>query len=164
MNARLLALRSLRHYRRTNLAVIAGVACAVAVLAGALLVGDSVRGSLRAIAGARLGNADVISRRNVFPRTLAEALAQHPHQHQHQHRAQPIFLPAPFRRASVRMRRRSRYGVDTASAPFTGRAVAIGVRPRGSQAIASESVSPMGICVIAWRARPHPLESLHGRE
>ena len=37
----------LRHYWRTNLAVIAGVATAVAVLAGALLVGDSVRGSLR---------------------------------------------------------------------------------------------------------------------
>ena len=33
--------RSLRHYWRTNLAVVLGVATAVAVLAGALLVGDS---------------------------------------------------------------------------------------------------------------------------
>ena len=39
--------RSLLYYWRTNLAVILGVATAVAVLSGALLVGDSVRASLR---------------------------------------------------------------------------------------------------------------------
>ena len=39
--------RNLIHYWRTNLAVVLGVATAVAVLAGALLVGDSVRASLR---------------------------------------------------------------------------------------------------------------------
>ena len=39
--------RNLAYYWQTNLAVITGVAIAVAVLAGALLVGDSVRGSLR---------------------------------------------------------------------------------------------------------------------
>ena len=44
-----LAVRSLRHYRATNLAVSAGVAVAVAVLTGALMVGDSVRASLRAL-------------------------------------------------------------------------------------------------------------------
>ena len=33
--------RGLGHYWRTNLAVIAGVATAVATLSGALLVGDS---------------------------------------------------------------------------------------------------------------------------
>jgi putative ABC transport system permease protein len=47
VTARDLVRRSLGHYWRTNLAVIAGVATAVAVLSGALLVGDSVRGSLR---------------------------------------------------------------------------------------------------------------------
>jgi len=40
MTSRGLVLRGLRHYWRTNLAVIAGVAIAVAVLAGALLVGE----------------------------------------------------------------------------------------------------------------------------
>ena len=60
MNPRGLVLRSLRHYWRTNLAVIAGVATAVAVLAGALLVGDSVRGSLRDLVLQRLGNTDRI--------------------------------------------------------------------------------------------------------
>ncbi|MCY4599673.1 MAG: FtsX-like permease family protein, partial [Acidobacteria bacterium] len=50
--------RNLIWYWRTNLAVIAGVAVAVAVLAGALLVGASVRSSLRALALERLGGVD----------------------------------------------------------------------------------------------------------
>src|SRR5213593_808855 len=54
----MLTKRSLRYYWRTNLAVIAGVATAVAVLAGALVVGDSVRGSLRDLVLQRLGRAD----------------------------------------------------------------------------------------------------------
>src|SRR5262245_9309308 len=51
--------RGLAHYWRTNLAVVAGVAAAVTVLSGALLVGDSVRGSLRDLVGRRLGSADL---------------------------------------------------------------------------------------------------------
>jgi putative ABC transport system permease protein len=50
-----LALRGLRHHWRTNLAAAAGVAIAVAVLAGAYNVGESVRASLRDLALARLG-------------------------------------------------------------------------------------------------------------
>src|SRR5262245_33654317 len=53
-----LVLRGLGHYWRTNLAVVLGVATAVGVLAGALLVGDSVRGSLRDLGLQRLGRAD----------------------------------------------------------------------------------------------------------
>ncbi len=53
-----LVLRSLRHFWRPNVAVVLGVATAVAVLAGALLVGESVRGSLRRTALERLGRAD----------------------------------------------------------------------------------------------------------
>ena len=44
--ARLL-FRNLRYFRAANLAVVAGMAVATAVLTGALMVGDSVRGSLR---------------------------------------------------------------------------------------------------------------------
>ncbi|MGH9331317.1 MAG: ABC transporter permease, partial [Vicinamibacterales bacterium] len=55
-----LALRGARHYWRTNLAVVAGIACAVAVLAGALVVGDSVRASLRELAIERLGRTDFV--------------------------------------------------------------------------------------------------------
>ena len=46
---------SLRHYRGLHALVIGGVAVAVAVLAGALLVGSSVRASLRDLALLRLG-------------------------------------------------------------------------------------------------------------
>ena len=52
--------RSLLHYWRTNLAVVLGVATAVAVLAGALLVGDSVRASLRDLVVQRLGQTDLV--------------------------------------------------------------------------------------------------------
>src|SRR6266404_6221710 len=50
--------RNLTYYWRTNLAVILGVATAVAVLAGALLVGDSVRGSLADLVLQQLGRTD----------------------------------------------------------------------------------------------------------
>ncbi|NQT51542.1 hypothetical protein HQ576_05805, partial [bacterium] len=50
-----LILRSLRYYWRSNLAVVFGAAVAVAALVGSLMVGDSVTGSLRALALERLG-------------------------------------------------------------------------------------------------------------
>jgi putative ABC transport system permease protein len=50
--------RSLIHYWRTNVAIIAGVATAVAVLSGALLVGQSVRSSLRSLLYERIGNTE----------------------------------------------------------------------------------------------------------
>ena len=53
-----LLLRNLRFFRAANLAVVAGMAVATAVLTGALMVGDSVRGSLRALAEQRLGPVD----------------------------------------------------------------------------------------------------------
>ena len=51
-------LGSLIHYWRMNIAVVLSCAVAVAVLTGALVVGDSVRGSLRALTVDRLGNID----------------------------------------------------------------------------------------------------------
>ncbi len=47
MHLRTLLRRNLRFHRRGNLAVLLGVAVGTAVLTGALLVGDSLRGSLR---------------------------------------------------------------------------------------------------------------------
>src|ERR1700721_676055 len=52
--------RSLLYYWRTNLAVILGVATAVAVLSGALLVGDSVRASPRDLVLSRLGKTEAV--------------------------------------------------------------------------------------------------------
>ncbi len=67
-----LAWRGLRHHRRTNLAVVAGVATAVAVLAGALLVGNSVRASLRRLALERLGRVEsVVNAATLFREELA---------------------------------------------------------------------------------------------
>ena len=60
MKMRRLVWRNLAYYWRTNLAVILGVATAVAVLSGALLVGDSVRGSLRDLVLARLGKTEAV--------------------------------------------------------------------------------------------------------
>ena len=51
-------LRSLTHFGRINLALLASTAVVTAVLTGALLVGDSLRGSLRSLALDRLGRID----------------------------------------------------------------------------------------------------------
>jgi len=50
--------RGLTHHGRVHLAVVLGAAVATAVLTGALLVGDSVRGSLRDLVLDRLGDID----------------------------------------------------------------------------------------------------------
>src|SRR5688500_3966230 len=74
-----LMMRSLVHYWRTNAAVIIGVAAAVAVLSGALLVGDSVRGSLRDLILERLGETDqVVLSPGFFREQLAENLRSNP--------------------------------------------------------------------------------------
>lgn len=53
-----LAFRSLRFHARAHLGVLLGATVGAAVLIGALLVGDSVRGSLRDMALARLGKVE----------------------------------------------------------------------------------------------------------
>jgi ABC-type lipoprotein release transport system permease subunit len=75
MRLRRLILRNLVYYWRTNLAVIAGVAAAVAVLSGALLVGQSVRDSLRNLLLQRLGATEfLVSADRFFRAELAGAL------------------------------------------------------------------------------------------
>src|SRR5688572_23611717 len=68
-----LLLRNLRFFRAANLAVVAGMAVATAVLTGALMVGDSVRGSLRNLAERRLGFVDHAL---ISPRFLEQSLAK----------------------------------------------------------------------------------------
>ncbi|HEX8183987.1 MAG TPA: FtsX-like permease family protein, partial [Blastocatellia bacterium] len=73
-----LVYRNLTHYWRTNAAVVLGVATAVAVLAGALLVGDSVRASLRDLFLLRVGKTGhVISAAGFFRENLANDLQSH---------------------------------------------------------------------------------------
>ena len=68
-------LTSLWQYRRVHLAVAAGVAVATAVITGALLVGDSVRGSLQRLVLQRLGSIDqVLVAEQPFRAALADEL------------------------------------------------------------------------------------------
>src|SRR4051812_3585640 len=67
--------RNLGYYWRTNLAVVLGVATATAVLAGALLVGNSVRASLRDLVVQRLGQSSlVVTSSNFFREQRANDL------------------------------------------------------------------------------------------
>src|SRR5271154_3279746 len=69
-----LILLSLRHFWRMNAAVACGVAVGTAVLTGALLVGDSMRGSLRDLVLGGLGNIDeVLVADHFFREQLADA-------------------------------------------------------------------------------------------
>jgi putative ABC transport system permease protein len=79
MTRRTLVASSLRHYWRTNAAVVFGIGVAVSALAGALVVGDSVRSSLRDLALSRLGGAEqVITASHLFTVQLADRLSSAP--------------------------------------------------------------------------------------
>src|SRR5712671_3904112 len=66
--------RNLTYFWRTNLAVIAGVSIAVSVLAGAALVGESVKASLRSLFLERTGATEsVIAGSTFFREQLADA-------------------------------------------------------------------------------------------
>ncbi|HTI52203.1 MAG TPA: ABC transporter permease, partial [Planctomycetaceae bacterium] len=67
-----LLLQSLLYHWRTNLAVLLGVVAGTAVVGGALVVGDSVRASLRDMTLVRLGKIDYAL---TGPRFVREALA-----------------------------------------------------------------------------------------
>ncbi|HEY7059005.1 MAG TPA: ABC transporter permease, partial [Vicinamibacterales bacterium] len=173
MTSTRLVVAGLRYYWRTNLAVIAGVATAVAVLAGALLVGDSVRGSLRDLVLQRLGRVDRVAVSTGFFR---EALAG-------EIRADPAFVSsfsdvAPIvivpgmvtdqasgRRASnVQV-----YGVDDRFWQFHHVAGQNGPDQRSvliSRALAAEVGAAPSATVVVRIERPSaiPIESLHARK
>ena len=70
-----LMLRNVCYYRRTNLAVVFGCAVGVAALAGSLLVGDSVRGTLHDLAVERLGRVQyTVTTPGFFREELAAAV------------------------------------------------------------------------------------------
>jgi putative ABC transport system permease protein len=69
--------RNLRHFWRSSLAIAAGAAVATSVLAGALLVGSSVRESLRQLTLERLGGVDfALAGQRFFSAESANALAK----------------------------------------------------------------------------------------
>src|SRR4051812_39469292 len=163
---------SLRHYWRTNLAVIAGVATAVAVLSGALLVGDSVRGSLRDLVLARLGKTDrVVLSTGFFREQLAGDLQNDPSFRQAFAAAAPLVILQGTVTDQTTGRRSSNvavYGVDDRFWRFHGlqRSGPIDRDALVSRALAADIGASDGGTVLVRLERPSaiPIESLHGRK
>ena len=68
---------ALRHYWKTNIGITLGVALSSMVIVGALLVGDSIRGSLEDVADARMGSIEAVMQTHdrFFRSNLAESLS-----------------------------------------------------------------------------------------
>jgi hypothetical protein len=164
---------SLSHYWRTNLAVVLGVATAVAVLAGALLVGDSVRASLRDLVVQRLGQTDlVITSTGFFRDGLASEI-----------QSDSRFAGAGFaaacpliaiegtvtHEASKRVGSRIKvYGIDDRFWSFH-QLQQVGPRNRDvmlSEALARELGAATGDSIVLRVEKPSaiPIESLHSRK
>ena len=167
--------RSLRHYWRTNLAVVLGVATAVTVLGGALLVGDSVRGSLRDIALQRIGNTDfIVASPEFFTDSLAALRTDPDFEKDFAAAAGLIVLPglATNQETGRRAGRVIVYGVAPDFWEFHGRPPATPDETLGdrdvflSEPLAREIGAAAGSAVLLRIQRPAdiPLESLHGRK
>lgn len=108
--------RSLIHYWRLHLAVLLGAAVATAVLTGALLVGDSVRSSLRDLTLERLGRIDYALLSERFVReNIAEDLSRDDDFHQQFEIAAPAILlngNATHAKTRARAARINIHGVD----------------------------------------------------
>lgn len=175
MRSGLLLKRNLAYYWRTNLAVIFGVSVAVAVLVGALLVGDSVRASLRDLFLQRLGRADhVISTASSFFREQLAVEIQ-----SHDKFAAAGFddvCPLIVLRGSVTHEESGRrgasvqvYGVDDRFWKFHRRQLV--AAPQQYETLSSESLArELGIkegdTLVLRVEKPSaiPAESLHGRK
>jgi hypothetical protein len=155
-----LILRTALYHWRTNLAVLLGVATAVAVLAGALLVGDSVRGSLRDLAVGRLGRTVSVLTLPSFAREAiaAEVAARGVPAAPMVATTGSVAHEGGRRAAGVHV-----YGVDERFWTFHGLEPADGVLL--SPALANELGAAPGDSLIAQLQRPSeiPLESLFGR-
>ena len=158
-----LSRRSALFHWRTNLAVCLGIAAAVAVLSGALIVGDSVRGSLRELALGRLGRTDAFVRSAGFFRDdLAVDIAK-----QTGSDTAPLIATTALvthegsgrRAASVLV-----YGVDERFWRFHGRPSRSGVFV--SPALAEELNARSGDVLLTRLQKPSaiPLESLFSQK
>ncbi len=112
-------LRALIHYWRMNLAVLAGAAVATAVLTGALLVGDSVRGSLRQLTLERLGGIDhALAGQRFFRQELAAQIAGDPAFGEHFSAAAPAILLQGSAQHAESRTRASRVGLQGIGSEF----------------------------------------------
>ena len=173
MRATRLIQRSLAYYWQTNIVVVLGVAIAVAVLTGALLIGESVRGSLRDLVSQRLGRTDdFVASTGFFREQLAVDLLQ-----PGVFTASGVGATCPLialdgvvtheasrrRAGDVRV-----YGVDDRFWQFNGVAVQ-GQQNRQvllSESLAKELGTTNGDSILLRIEKPSdiPIESLHGRK
>ena len=157
---------SLRYYAATNVLVVLGVAVAVAVLAGALVVGASVRESLKQIALGRLGVADtVVSSPTFFRTALADdVIAKAPAV-----KAAPLIVAGGAVSHDESKRSAGRvmvYGIDDRFGQFQGSQLALTGREGAiSEALATELGAKAGDSITLRVAKPTdiPLSSLQGR-
>ena len=161
--------RSASYHWRTNLAVVLGVAAAVSVLGGALLVGDSVRGSLRDLALARLGNTHTaITAAGFFGEATAQAIGMKEARPGGQaYSMTPLTVTTGFVTHEASGKRAGAvtiYGVDERFWTFHGVPAPSG--PAVSQALASELGAASGDVLLVRLQRPSeiPIESLFGRK
>ncbi len=120
-----LVLRNLAYHARGNLAVMLGVAVGSAVFTGALLVGDSLRGSLRDRVERQLGGVDSVA---FFPRPVRADIADG----MPDKVAPVLLLPG-----SVQM------SGDTVTAPYLGKVTVLGVDDR---------FAPTSVSGVDWKA------------
>ncbi|HEX9001654.1 MAG TPA: ABC transporter permease, partial [Blastocatellia bacterium] len=172
MNFSTLIKRSLTYFRRANLAVILGVATATAVLAGALLVGDSVRASLRNLALARLGKTDLlVASTGFFREQLAADLQTNETFAASFNAACPLIAiegVVTHSDSNARAGGVAVYGVDDRFWKFHGSAIqpAEGNDVLTSAGLASELGAKPGDTIILRIERPSaiPVESLHSNK
>lgn len=164
---------NLRYFWRTNLAVIMGVTAAVAVLAGALLTGDSVRASLRQLLLGRLGNtAQVITATTFFRAQLAADMQQDERFSTAFNAACPLISLTGVITHEASHRRAGKvqvYGVDADFWQFHGVSAPQMKGADGawlSDALARELSSQPGDSLVLRLEKPAdiPTESLHGRK
>ncbi len=177
MRSTTLLRRNLAYYWRTNLAVVFGVGAAVAVLAGALVVGESVRASLRELFLQRLGNTDqvVVSTGGFFREQLAaEVESGNEFAESGLGAVCPVVSiegTATHEASGRRGVRVQVYGVDERFWRFHGREGAEERTPRDeevllSAALAEELKAAAGEALLLRVEKPSaiPVESLHGRK
>ena len=168
-----LARRNITHFWRTNLAVVAGVAVGVSVLSGALLVGTSVRTSLRTLALERLGSVDqVITSLGFVRESFATDLESVDGVTERYGSVAPLVAVEGFVTHQQSGRRASRvqvYGVDERFWTFHG------IDPEGrqldrnaaflSEGLAAELGAVFDDAILVRVERPSavPISSLHGR-
>lgn len=125
---------SLWHYRRTTWTVFLGVVVAVAVLTGALMVGDSVKHSLRRITGQRLGKIRLalVPGDRLFRQDLAGELGMRSRLH-----VVPFFNTTGIAISNEKGTRINRVDISGINESFAGLWEKSGTIPRQGEAVLS---------------------------